>query len=59
MLVVWVVTTSGFVDKYCLALKMEAIYASETLISSTSPHGVTTQKTNIDILVPVRTSNLK
>jgi hypothetical protein len=39
-------------------LKMEAVCSFETL-ESASPHGVTTQKTNIDIFTAVRTSNLR
>jgi hypothetical protein len=37
------------------ALKMEAVCFSETLVSS--PHGVATQKTNIDIFTTIRTSD--
>jgi hypothetical protein len=41
------------------ALKMETTRSSETLVSmySTSPHGVTTQKMNIDVFRAVRTYN--
>jgi hypothetical protein len=41
------------------ALKMKTACSSEMLYPPTSPHCVTTQKTNIDILTTVRTSNLK
>jgi hypothetical protein len=42
------------------ALKMEATYPSETMIVylPSSPHGVTTQKTDFDIFTAFRTSNL-
>jgi hypothetical protein len=37
---------------------MEAVSASATMDLPTSPHGITTQKTNIDIFTAVKTSNL-
>jgi hypothetical protein len=35
---------------------METVSFSETLYVATSPHGVTTQKTNIDIFTAVKVS---
>jgi hypothetical protein len=41
-------------------LKMEAITSSETLVrTATRLHGVTTQKTTVDILTAVITSDLR
>jgi hypothetical protein len=60
MLVFWVVTPCGLLGRYqrfrgtyCLHLQpMKCWYLP------TSPHGVTTQKTNTDIFTAVRISNL-
>jgi hypothetical protein len=37
--------------------EMQAVCFSETSVSTCSPHGVTTQKTNIDIISAVRNSS--
>jgi hypothetical protein len=56
MLVFWVVTQYRLVRRYqrfwVSALKMEAVYSSETLVSTckSARRGVTTQKTNIETL---------
>jgi hypothetical protein len=38
-----------------IALNMEAVYSSETVVSTDKSTHVTTQKTNIDIFTAVRT----
>jgi hypothetical protein len=42
-----------------LSLKVEAIFSSETIAAylPASPHGITTQKTSMNIFIVVRTSN--
>jgi hypothetical protein len=40
---------------WALALKIETVCLSKTMISITRPHGVTTQKTNINIFTTMRT----
>jgi hypothetical protein len=43
--------------KAASALKMEAVYSSETLASlPTNSHGTATQKTNIDVFTDMGTS---
>jgi hypothetical protein len=41
-----------------IALKMQAVCSSETLVSTYKSHGSTTQKIKIDIFVAVRTSTV-
>jgi hypothetical protein len=66
MLVFWVVTQCGLAGRYqrfggtyyifrTSALKMEAVWPSESLVSIYKTQGVTTQKTNIDIFTAVIT----
>jgi hypothetical protein len=67
MFVFWVVTPCGLVGRYqCFGEKtlppssapeMKAYVPSKRWYLPTSPHGVITQKTNIDIFTAVSTSN--
>jgi N-acetylmuramic acid 6-phosphate (MurNAc-6-P) etherase len=52
MAVFWVAAS---VIRDLIALMMEAVRTSETLVTSTRLHGATTQKTAIFILTAVRT----
>jgi hypothetical protein len=54
MFVFWVVTRCELVDRYQLFGKTYCIH----LQVPDSPHGVTTEKTNIQIFTAVRKSNL-
>jgi hypothetical protein len=52
MLLFWVVTPCGLIGR-CHYVSPKLWYLP------TSPHGVTTQKNNIDFFTAVRTSNLR
>jgi hypothetical protein len=68
MLVFWIVKPCGFVGRYqsfggtyCLNLhdwKWRQYVPSKRWYLPTSPHGVETQKANIDIFIVMRTSNI-
>jgi hypothetical protein len=51
-------TSVSEIQAACVVLNMEAVCFSTTLVCTSSPHGITTQNTNINIYTAKTTSDL-